>query len=938
MLKAQKNYDDLCKQLSAYEAKSDSFSNPIQLLALEISKRLQQGKISTKELGELVHLLCTKGFALRAKRLKAYIGELDFNKNALELKKFIEQMASNMSFAQFSSQIETAGFGIVITAHPTFCIAEDIANALTQVVTANDNPSCDMSRFLHKPDEHITLAYEHKVSMQAIVNLQDAISKIYNIVFVVAAKHYPQQWHKLTPSLMTIASWVGYDLDGRIDITWSDTLLVRMESAILQLERYMAKLAQILPNNSISVKLAARRDQLNKEMALLTEYIQNKANIDALVKLKTSNDNSPELTDLTTIVKQLNTISKAIKDPNILQELFVLRSEMQNYSLGVAHIHVRVNAIQFHNAIHNKIKIEAMPEDSAEQQYYVGALNKLLKQVKPCTTNFGTILQEQKSVKRLFMLLAYIFKYIDVKPIRFLIAEVENVCSVLTALYYAKLFGIEDKIDISPLFETEYGLHHGADIIEALILNPHYRKYIELRGQLCIQTGFSDAGRYVGQLTATLALERLRMKIGRLFKQYNLSGIQLVIFDTHGESIGRGSNPKDIYSRINYVASPTSRNLFKELNIKFKHETSFQGGDGYLYFKNQDLAFATVSRLLYNNFAYASEKNIAADPFYTNINYAFSFFFAIKKFHSQLFHDPDYAVLLNVFRNNMLYPTGSRANKRQHEDTAGVDHAHPSQMRAIPHNTILQQLGVLVNTVSGLGEIIQKDPEQFVEMYKKSERFRSLMTMVTAADQLSNFAVLDAYIELLNPGYWLQKAENEKELPLQKSMLKLAALLETDKRFEALKRVVRKLKDDKIKFYSIFENIPQQLKDELFSADYRKQLDLLHAVRIALMQSMFLTTTHLPKFATSPGDIKVDEITQMILRLEILPALDILYSIFPINTETLNNELFGKTTYSFDENKGYVDEHKQLFEPMQVMYDLIRQISTGISYLSGAVG
>jgi len=81
--------------------------------------------------------------------------------------------------------------------------------------------------------------------MQAIENIQDAISRIYKIVFEVAEKRYPQQWHELIPCLMTIASWVGYDLDGRVDITWCDTLLVRMESALLQTKRYIAKLNEI---------------------------------------------------------------------------------------------------------------------------------------------------------------------------------------------------------------------------------------------------------------------------------------------------------------------------------------------------------------------------------------------------------------------------------------------------------------------------------------------------------------------------------------------------------------------------------------------------------------------------------------------------------------------------------------------------------------------
>ncbi len=53
--------------------------------------------------------------------------------------------------------------------------------------------------------------------------------RAYEIAFEVAAELYPDDWQKLSPRLLTIASWVGYDLDGRSDIRWSDTLLKRLE-------------------------------------------------------------------------------------------------------------------------------------------------------------------------------------------------------------------------------------------------------------------------------------------------------------------------------------------------------------------------------------------------------------------------------------------------------------------------------------------------------------------------------------------------------------------------------------------------------------------------------------------------------------------------------------------------------------------------------------
>ena len=69
------------------------------------------------------------------------------------------------------------------------------------------------------------------------------------------------------------------------------------------------------------------------------------------------------------------------------------------------------------------------------------------------------------------------------------------------------------------------------------------------------QTGFSDAGRYLGQTPASASIERLRLRIARLFPKHGLRGVQLVIFDTHGESIGRGAHPAGFEERLSYTGA-----------------------------------------------------------------------------------------------------------------------------------------------------------------------------------------------------------------------------------------------------------------------------------------------------------------------------------------------------------------------------------------------
>ena len=114
------------------------------------------------------------------------------------------------------------------------------------------------------------------------------------------------------------------------------------------------------------------------------------------------------------------------------------------------------------------------------------------------------------------MTIAQIIKHVDGSmPVRFLIAETETGYTLLAALWLARLFGIERHIEISPLFETADALEHGATVLEEALRSPHYRAYLQATGRLALQFGYSDSGRYVGQLAASYLIERLRLKIGQ---------------------------------------------------------------------------------------------------------------------------------------------------------------------------------------------------------------------------------------------------------------------------------------------------------------------------------------------------------------------------------------------------------------------------------------
>ena len=92
----------------------------------------------------------------------------------------------------------------------------------------------------------------------------------------------------------------------------------------------------------------------------------------------------------------------------------------------------------------------------------------------------------------------------------------------------------------------------------------------------------------------------------------NITNVKLLIFNTHGESIGRGGHPVSLMDRLKYVNCNYTRKKIIDWKIDLIQEMSFQGGDGYQYFMNHDLAFAAISRI--TEFCY-NDSSVKSDAF-----------------------------------------------------------------------------------------------------------------------------------------------------------------------------------------------------------------------------------------------------------------------------------------------------------------------------------
>ena len=961
--------------LAAYrdEAKANPFANPIQLLAVEVERRLAGNLVGEAEIGQLLQRLTGQAFVAAAERLRTRFGECDAQANLARLRALIEGLATNSEgdpilFAQFAQVLERALYGFVFTAHPTFRLNAQLTRTLVQLATDHDlgGKRLDAARRRallrvaleaeHRPDGDIDLDTEHALAQEAIDNLHAALRTATLVILEVARERYPVEWTALKPKLVTVASWVGYDLDGRSDISWSRTYGKRVDAALRQTRRYRDLLMSLLHAHPETARtgaavldpIRARLDQnfeaLSADALAFATLADGASGMQSIARgaRAMAQSRGDRLTDVDALVALFDRALEATgdADPDFTLGLSALRAEAGNFGFGAAHTHVRLNATQLHNAIRRQIGLGADPDDPAHRRSYMTALNQLLDRVEPVTVSFGSVLAERSSAKRLFMMIAQMLKYVDATtPVRFLIAETETSFTLLAALYFAKLFGVADKVEITPLFETRKALERGPRVIEEVLENHHYWSYVASHGRLCVQTGYSDSGRYLGQSVAAAAIERMRMRLGEALTRHAPGQIELVIFDTHGEAVGRGGHPGTLAERLDYIAPASVRRQLAEAGIAVKQETSFQGGDGYLFFFSGTAALATLTRTL--EFALTPPAE-AEDPFYDReADFVAEFFTTIQFFNERVMADPGYGLLLSTYGNALTYPSGSRPDRRQY-DGAAAEATFARQLRAIPHNSVLQQMGYLANSVGGAGHAIAKNPDAFRDLLACSARFRRLMGVILWAARHSDTDVLRAYAGALDPTTWLDRAGQRGDYGRFDGMRRVADHLEQAGVHARMAAVLRLFQGDWI-------DLGRQLTD--LSGDdalaplaatvdpaVRDHLHLLHAVRIALILRIYLLSMAIPDFSDRYA-LTAQQLHDRVLRLEVPAVLEALNEIFPrADREALNLDFGERASYASESSQTYEVEHERVFQPLGRLYELVRRVSSGVHHILGAFG
>ena len=895
-------------------SRTDPFGSPVLATALAIMRQIDAGTLSLDQLDAVVRHLRDAAFAARAARLSAYVGGLEGSQSAMEAvaARLVrpDPHDSPVPFRTFRASAERTRFAAVFTAHPTFSLPRDIAAALAGAATGNPAPEFAS----HRPSKP-TLTEEFDQAVTAIAHGRDAIDTLTAALLRAAASTWPDRWRTLAPKPVILTSWVGYDTDGRTDIGWWDTLRLRLVMKRLQLDRARTQCGE----GPAATRLAEALDAVDAQIAACPTGQDPDQVAPFATALVTRRDAA-----LTTTAPVLQLLDEAIATAPDPMPLAIARAGLASHGLSLAHTHVRLNAAQLHNAARVRLGLADPPADASRRRVLLAAIGEALDTVQPEPVDFGALMAEQASAARVMMTVAQLTKHIDAEsPVRFLIAETESGYTLLTALWLARLFGVERHIEISPLFETAEALDQGARVIAEALRSPHWCDYLRATGRMCLQFGYSDSGRYVGQLAASYQIERLRLKAAELLTKHGLTEVEIVLFDTGGESIGRGAHPGSLADRLKYYSPTATRHAFAAANIRTREECAIQGGDGYLLFGTPALAAATVARMAEHAFAAIPA---AQDPIYAEPDFAADFFTTIGGGMRELVEDAGYAALLGAFGPALLDPTGSRPSARQSDAGGPATIRHPSELRAIPNNAILQQLGWCANTLQGLGAAAARHREDFAPLLDTSPRFRRAMDFAAHALAHSDMDVLRAVVGLVDPGAWLDRVPHAAIPGRAAALMSVARALDRLGLWRPVTAMSRRIQLDWLALADTWPGTPRMAAAEV----------LLHALRIAAIQRIWLLGTEIPEFSPRHG-LTRQALEDRLLRLDVPACLALLAEIFP-------NAPNPAAARDYAEPAGrrnavsYGREHAEIFEPIGRLFATVREIGAAITHSVGAFG
>ena len=470
----------------------------------------------------------------------------------------------------------------VFTAHPTEAARRSVLNKLGRVAKLLDQPSTDAQRnqlaetidVLWQTDE---LRVGRPEPLDEAMNALYYLDDLFKLTIPEVLNDFKNEIKRLGVDLpldarpLSFGSWIGGDRDGNPNITASITesaMVLQVGHAIRVTIAAMDELRQML---SVSTRITgvskALLDSVKEDLKHIPEFEE---------RFKRLNVQEPYRLKATAIVHRLaftrnrhasggehvahrdyNNTTELLADLALMRDsLLENRGELMATGLlertmrtvsafGLTHATLDVRE---HSDAHHHTLAFAYGDDykSKNHQERFAVLSNELS--SPKKLEFKKLDERAQKTLDTFRAVFDIVKRYGPESIEtYIVSMTKGSDDLLAAVVLAKQAGLVDLstntavIGFAPLLETVAELRAAGEILEALLIDPGYRKIVELRGNLQeIMLGYSDSNKDAGIATSQWEIHRAQRKLRDVAIKY---GVKLRLFHGRGGSVGRGGGP-----------------------------------------------------------------------------------------------------------------------------------------------------------------------------------------------------------------------------------------------------------------------------------------------------------------------------------------------------------------------------------------------------------
>jgi phosphoenolpyruvate carboxylase len=381
--------------------------------------------------------------------------------------------------------------------------------------------------------------------------VMDVVVEIYNDIYTSLGMHYPDEdWSDLH-RLLRFGSWIGGDRDGNPNVTADVTMqtLQTMRDAarnvyldeIQYLMRHLTeeseppetveRLNEILPpKNPVALTYPGElyREKLSHiwQKLLDNEY---RSRLGLLDDLRLLQDVLRQNKGQRVAEGKLRQLIRKIRLFGLYLMPLDLREDARLHAAALAEI------LGYYNIAPNYADL---PEEEKQ-----AILTREIENPRPLLTQeVGHFTPETQAVIAAWRVVQQAYRRYSIGVIDTYIASMsENPSDVLTMLLLAKEVGVEDRLDLAPLFETIDDLKNAPHVMTTLFNNSAYLKHLKARKmRQQIMIGYSDSSKDGGYIASNWNLYTAQQTLTDVCEKH---GISIELFHGRGGSIGRGGGP-----------------------------------------------------------------------------------------------------------------------------------------------------------------------------------------------------------------------------------------------------------------------------------------------------------------------------------------------------------------------------------------------------------